>query len=1044
MIYKKNGEKVLSDELFRNPTSEYRGTPFWSWNCKMTPELLTKQIDLLKEMGFGGFHMHSRDGMNNPYMSEEFLSLIRACVEKAKKEDMLAWLYDEDRWPSGSAGGKVTVNPRFRQRRITIAPADRVKTGKDRKEILDPLVDLSNELPFKQAVENGKPYFIGAYDVQLDENGYLVSYSRINRTAKASYRKYFVFCEPEKPSDWYNDSTYIDILNGDAVKEFMKITHEAYKAAVGEEFDKTIPAIFTDEPQYRFSENLRFAGRDGLGLIAWTPSLPDSYKKKYGDDITDLIPELFWDLAGGAASQTRYRFHDHLCSLFSAAFFTQIGKWCDKNNLPLTGHVNAEQSLYAQTCCVGEAMRAYKGFGIPGIDMLCNWTEFSTAKQCQSVVRQENKQAMLSELYGVTGWDFDFRGHKFQGDWQAALGVTVRVPHLSWVSMKGDAKRDYPASIFYQSPWYKEYPYVEDHFARLNTALTRGKPVCSIGVIHPIESFWLDWGANDTSMAERDRKEKQFDDIINWLLFSQLDFDFIAESLLPGQCKSPSAPLAVGKMKYSAVVVPPVDTLRSTTLERLNAFVDAGGKLIFMGNCPTLVDGKASDEVKALYEKATVIPFDRTSLMGALSAERRLEIRDASGSMTGNYIYQLRQDGKYKWLFICNAKHYNLADVAPGKKIFIKIKGEFTPVLYDTISGEIKEISYVVKNGYTHIERTAYLHDSFLFRLEKAAKKKAVVNEKEYEVLSSVDFKGRVPYRRSEPNVVVLDIAEYTYDTGHAFLPAEEIRIINQKVRELVGIPRKSRTQAWVLPDEKPEHTVTLRYSFTSEIELSGAKLALEDADVSLIHFDGMEVSNHTDGYFTDEDIKTVPLPDFGKGKHTITITLPLSRKSNIENSFLLGEFNVRVEGCEKTIYAPTATIGFGSVVEQGMPFYGANVSYDCEVDVPEDGAMLKIHSSFYRGALISVDVDGIKQGKIVYAPYDLITKPLKKGKHVVTFTLFGNRHNCFSALHNAELDLGWLGPNMYTTTGDRFTYQYELKPMGILGSPVISLVKEK
>ncbi len=101
---------------------------------------------------------------------------------------------------------------------------------------------------------------------------------------------------------------------------------------------------------------------------------------------------------------------------------------------------------------------------------------------------------MLSELYGVTNWDFDWRGHKLQGDWQAALGVTVRVHHLAWVSMNGEAKRDYPASMNYQSPWYDRYSYVEDYFSRLNTALTRGKPLVSVGVVHPVESYWLHWG----------------------------------------------------------------------------------------------------------------------------------------------------------------------------------------------------------------------------------------------------------------------------------------------------------------------------------------------------------------------------------------------------------------------------------------------------------------------------------------------------------------------------------------------------------------------
>ena len=104
MLYKKNSQKTLSDDLFKNPTSEYRGTPFWSWNCEMTEDMLTRQIEYLKEMGFGGFHMHSRFGMATPYLSDEFMKLVRACTDKAKDENMLAWLYDEDKWPSGFAG----------------------------------------------------------------------------------------------------------------------------------------------------------------------------------------------------------------------------------------------------------------------------------------------------------------------------------------------------------------------------------------------------------------------------------------------------------------------------------------------------------------------------------------------------------------------------------------------------------------------------------------------------------------------------------------------------------------------------------------------------------------------------------------------------------------------------------------------------------------------------------------------------------------------------------------------------------------------------
>ena len=37
-------------------------------------------------------------------------------LHKAKNEKMLAWLYDEDRWPSGAAGGLVTKDEKYRAR----------------------------------------------------------------------------------------------------------------------------------------------------------------------------------------------------------------------------------------------------------------------------------------------------------------------------------------------------------------------------------------------------------------------------------------------------------------------------------------------------------------------------------------------------------------------------------------------------------------------------------------------------------------------------------------------------------------------------------------------------------------------------------------------------------------------------------------------------------------------------------------------------------------------------------------------------------------
>jgi hypothetical protein len=144
------------------------------------------------------------------------------------------------------------------------------------------------------------------------------------------------------------------------------------------------------------------------------------------------------------------------------------------------------------------------------MDLLVDRVEYNTAKQASSVSRQNGTRGTMSEIYGVTHWYFTFEGHKGCGDWQAALGITMRVHHLTWVSMAGEGKRDYPACIGYQSPWYKEYGYIEDHFARVGVAMTRGKAVTRVGVIHPIESYWLAFGPNGSGdeMGNRDQAFK--------------------------------------------------------------------------------------------------------------------------------------------------------------------------------------------------------------------------------------------------------------------------------------------------------------------------------------------------------------------------------------------------------------------------------------------------------------------------------------------------------------------------------------------------------
>ena len=303
-MYQKSKEKSLSRELFQNPTNEYRGAPFWAWNQALSPEVLVRHIDYFKEMGIGGFHMHCRTGLDTPYMGEEYKECVRACVDKAKAEGMYAYLYDEDRWPSGAAGGKVTKDVEYRSRYLVFTPV----SNEDRQN-----KDLGFDSSSKAAVQ-GNGTLLARYDITL-ENGCLKEYRRL-ADGEQGENIWFLYEEIARESPWYNNETYVDTLNPKAIERFIEETHEQYLGCVGEEFGKTVPSIFTDEPQFSHKTTLSFAESGEDVILPYTDSLPEGYKAAYGEDFFDTIPELIWELPEEKVSAPRYHYHDFVAEQF--------------------------------------------------------------------------------------------------------------------------------------------------------------------------------------------------------------------------------------------------------------------------------------------------------------------------------------------------------------------------------------------------------------------------------------------------------------------------------------------------------------------------------------------------------------------------------------------------------------------------------------------------------------------------------------------------------------------------------------------------------
>lgn len=1026
-LYPKN-EKPLTDELFKNPTSEYRGTPFWAWNCQMTEEKITMIIDAMKEMGLGGGHIHCRTGMNNPYLSEEFMDLVEDAHTKFKERDMITWLYDEDRWPSGAAGGLVTKDHQYRMRFLVFTPK--------RAEAVEDTTGGSSG----SAVRSNERKLLAHYQVQL-EHGWLKDYRRLGEQeeAKDGWDEWFAYLEVSGDNAWFNNQAYVNTLDKKAIDRFIEETHEAYARRFQDEFGKTIPAIFTDEPQFCRKTRLHYATDKMDVIIPYTDDLEETFTKTYGHSLLDALPEVFWEKEGDMVSAIRYQYHDHICERFVTAFADNVGGWCKEHGLMLTGHMMEEPTLLSQTAALGEAMRSYRSFQLPGIDMLCDRRELSTAKQAQSAAHQYGYPGVLSELYGVTNWDFDFRGHKLQGDWQAALGVTVRVHHLTWTSMAGEAKRDYPAPIGYQSPWYKEYRYVEDYFARINTVMTRGKADVKIGVIHPIESYWLYWGSEEKTGSIREEMDENFEKLIQWMLFGNLDFDFISESLLPEQTALEHITengFPVGEMQYDVILVPNCTTLRKTTVERLKAFREQGGTVVFAGHLPSYQDAVFSAETNAFAKSCTCVPFTRTSLLDALEEYRVVEIRNGEGLMADNLIYQMRTENDKKLFFLAHVNKMADADIPKKEEMTITLKGCYDVLCYEPLDGTKKYLKVTHKNGTTVIKRTMYDHDSLLLELSPAADLQGEEEQREAMDWTPIRISNALPYHLSEPNVLILDQAEYAFDHGE-WQPKEELLLIDNEFRKQLGYQLRMEAfpQPWVdQSTEEIKHTLSLRFSIQSEVNVERVTLALEN-QTATIFWNGQKIPTEITGWYVDKQIVTVALGDVKAGENELIVEIPYHKKEDIEYMFLLGEFGVRVSGAEAVLTSLPEKMAFGDIVPQGFPFYGGNVEYEIPVTLPEDG-VLKVHASKYRNPLLKAEL-GEQTGVIAYSPYS-VTLDGKAGEQVLRLTAFGNRFNTFGTLHNCNESQDWFGPNTWRTTGDEWSYEYQLKRTGLLKAPML------
>ena len=1024
----------------KNPGSVYRGFPFWAWNGKLEEEELRRQIRVMKQMGLGGFFMHSRIGLETEYLSDEWFDCVRACIDEAEKNGLKAWLYDEDRWPSGAAGGKVTCNKEFRQRMLICREINSLAE-----------VDLNSSLAVF-AVNVKDEIFSNPRRIKHDLKDW-----------DTNDKIFDFYVKTASDDDWFNGEAYLDTLNPEAVKKFIDVTHEKYKNEIGENFGKIVPGIFTDEPRFDACE----ANADHFA-ISWTDKLTDTFQERYGYDLIEHLPELFFDMDVKDHLRARYHFYDCLTYLFTNSFARLTGEWCEKNNIMFTGHVNDEDYLSRQARSVGSCMRFYEFMQAPGMDVLTErYRVYDTAKQVSSAARQFNRKWRLTETYGCTGWDFNFAGHKAIGDWQAALGINMRAQHLSWYTMQGAAKRDYPASILHQSPWWEIYTDVENYFARLNLVLSEGNEVRDLLVIHPIESMWLQIKPEKKENSDLVEYDYGIGQIRDMLLTNHLDFDYGDEDIIARYGSVEGSMLKVGAADYKAVLVPELHTMRSTTLELLKIFKSTGGQIVFAGKTPEMVDGVKNNSVKDFAKSCEVLDnnFSGKSLCSALEANtRRVSICSDDGKEIPSILYQLREDSNSYNLFICNTgqgdEYFNerhFKDLAVNErnakydqiKISVNFQSEAQPLELCLENGEMHKLSKNQTNGQLLYTRLAPLQ-SRLFVFPKSKNfgsdlpfKRQYVKERHTKFMQP-----HSPVDLSEENVLVLDMPEYKLNDEEWQAP-DEILKIDDIIRNKIGLPlRQARgKQPWaqkITSQSKVKASVNLRYKFDiDQLPSNNIFLGIENPGIFRIEINNQKIDSSTEaGWWRDLSLRKieVPLDLLKTGNNTLILEMDYCENfSGLEVVYLLGEFGVwkAEDGCYQ-ISSPVTTMKFGDWTRQGLPFYAGAVKYKFFFGWPEaspsklfikvpafDGAAVKVIINKHEAGIISLNYKEVEISEFVVA-----------GKNELCIEVFGHCRNSHGPLHYNKVKPDFISTEHFFTSGNEWTDEYVLVSCGLNEAP--------
>ena len=376
----------------------------------------------------------------------------------------------------------------------------------------------------------------------------------------------------------------VDGASRDCTEWFLKTVYQPHHDRFKDDFGKTIPGFFYDEP-----ETVGDWGTE-LNVIL----------KEWGVDWKKAYIAYKFQLAGDDDAAARYQYMEAIAEAWGRVMYGGMSEWCRERGVVSIGHFMEHRQLYLRPdYCAGDMMRLQKYSDMGGIDLVCSQMYpgqrprdiYQTPKLGSSISHVYGKKddIAMCEIFGGYGQKLTYPEMKWLTDQHQVRGINFMIPHS--FNPKAPYDKDYPPYFYNDGhePRWPLYRVWADYTSRLSLWLTGGHHVCPVAILF-------------SGNARRVGNYVTPEDMTTVLQDALYDCDWLPFEAFENDAALDGADITLHDERYQVLIVPPTDVITLPVLAKAKAFFDQGGVVIGYGRLPSKSGtvGTPSTEIEKL------------------------------------------------------------------------------------------------------------------------------------------------------------------------------------------------------------------------------------------------------------------------------------------------------------------------------------------------------------------------------------------------------------------------------------------------------------